>query len=51
LTCDPDNIASRKTIEKLGAIFIERKEIPRTLRKMFSKDERVKNIYRWEMKS
>ena len=23
LTCDPDNIASRKTIEKLGAIFIE----------------------------
>lgn len=50
ITCDPDNIASKKIIEKLGCEFIERKCIPSYLKNVFSKDEKEKLIYRWWMK-
>lgn len=45
ITCDPGNIASKKTIEKLGAKFIEQAKIPLNQRKYFSKEESIKNIY------
>lgn len=50
ITCDPDNIASKKIIEKLGCEFIERAVIPSYLRNVFSKDEKEKLIYRWCLK-
>ena len=49
ITCDPDNIASKKTIEKLGCEYIETKPVPASLKKYFSKDEFVKCIYRWHL--
>lgn len=49
VTCDPSNIASRKTIERLQAQFIEELPIPSTLRKVFTNDEKIKRIYRWEI--
>ena len=49
ITCDPDNIASKKTIEKLGCEYIETKPIPSSLKKFFNKDEKEKCIYRWHL--
>lgn len=49
ITCDPDNIPSKKTIEKLGCEYIETAAIPSHLRKFFSKDEKEKCIYRWHL--
>lgn len=49
ITCDPQNMASKKTIEKLGARFIEIKAIPKHLKKHFNKDEKEKCIYIWEV--
>ena len=48
MTCDPVNIASRKTIEKLNCKYIETKTIPNHLRKLFGKDEKEKMIYIWK---
>lgn len=45
ITCDPNNIASKKTIHKLGAKYLETQDIPKHLRKDFSQEERVKDIY------
>ena len=49
ITCDPNNIASKKTIEKLGCEYIETKPVPKSLKKYFSKDELEKCIYRWHL--
>ena len=49
MTCDPNNIASKKTIEKLGCEYIETKPVPPSLKKYFSKDELEKCIYRWHL--
>lgn len=49
ITCDPHNIASLKTIEKLGCVYLETKPIPTSLQKFFTKEEKVKNIYRWNI--
>ena len=49
ITCDPNNIASKKTIEKLGCEYIETKPVPASLKKYFSKDELEKCIYRWRL--
>lgn len=49
ITCDPDNIASRKTIEKLETQLLETKTIPSHLRRYFTKDEKIKNIYLWSI--
>lgn len=47
ITCDPSNIASLKTIQKLGGEYIETKSIPSHLKKVFSKDEHEKMIFKW----
>lgn len=47
ITCDPHNIASIKTIEKLGCIYIETAVIPKRLKKMFTLEEKEKRIYKW----
>lgn len=49
ITCDPENIASYKTIEKLNAHLLETKPIPSHLKKYFTKDEKIKNIYLWSI--
>lgn len=49
ITCDPSNIASKKTIEKLGCEYIETVSVPSHLKKFFSKDEKEKCIYRWHL--
>ncbi|MFR7592506.1 MAG: GNAT family N-acetyltransferase [Longibaculum sp.] len=49
ITCDPHNIASQKTIEKLGCEYIETVYIPAHLKKEFSQDEKEKMIYRWKI--
>lgn len=49
ITCSPDNIASKKTIEKLGAEFVETKVIPSDLRKEFTVSETHKRIYYWQL--
>ena len=44
-TCSPDNIASKKTIQKLQCQYLETKEIPKKLRKDFTDKETIKEIY------
>lgn len=50
ITCDPSNIASKKTIEKLGCQYIETGMIPKKYQKFFHQDEKVKMIYQWNLK-
>ncbi len=49
ITCSPDNIASKKTIEKLNAAYIETKLIPSYLKKDFTETETHKSIYHWQL--
>lgn len=49
LTCDPDNIASLKTIKKLKAKYLETKVIPSKLRRFFAHDEKEKMIFLWKI--
>lgn len=49
ITCDPNNIASKKTILKLGGKYLETVSIPKSQRKFFNAKEKVKEIYRWEV--
>ena len=48
ITCTPDNIASRKTIEKLDVTFIEEVDVP-THHWLYKRGETVKRIYRLEL--
>ncbi len=48
ITCDPNNIASYKTIIKLGAKYIETKTIPPHLKKFYTKEEKEKMIFIWK---
>lgn len=45
ITCSSDNIASKKTIKKLNAKYLETKTIPSKYQKDFKDDEKVKEIY------
>jgi predicted acetyltransferase len=46
ITCDPDNMASSRTIEKLGATFIDEVAVPPAV--SHSKETmRIKRRYRW----
>lgn len=45
ITCSPDNIASKKTILKLKAEYLETVVIPKKLRKNFAAGEIEKEIY------
>lgn len=51
ITCSPENIASSKTIEKLGANYIQTSKIPSILRKDFEYHETMKDIYKWQLKN
>ena len=48
ITCNPENIASRKTCTKLGAEFIEIVDLP-TYTDMYLEGERQKCIYKWRI--
>lgn len=47
ITCDPDNAASRRTIEKLGASFIDEVPVPAD-DPHYARGSRSKLRYRWE---
>lgn len=49
ITCDPENAASKKTILKLGGMYMETVRIPKAQRKFFNAKEKIKEIYRWEV--
>jgi len=49
ITCDPDNQASIRTIEKLGAAFIEEIPVPPT-DPHYARGSRFKRRYKWELK-
>jgi predicted acetyltransferase len=46
ITCDPDNYASIRTIEKLGAQFVEEVAVP-ARDPMYDRGARIKRRYRW----
>ncbi|MDO5109101.1 MAG: GNAT family N-acetyltransferase [Erysipelotrichaceae bacterium] len=48
LTCSPDNIPSRKTLEKLGGELIATVPVPHW-HWLYRRGETVKNIYRWQL--
>ncbi|MFV0396115.1 MAG: GNAT family N-acetyltransferase [Coprobacillaceae bacterium] len=45
ITCSPDNIASKRSIQKLNAIYLETKKVPKEIQKYFQPDEKIKEIY------
>jgi tagatose 1,6-diphosphate aldolase len=46
ITCDPDNVASRRTIELLGAEFLEEVSVP-PHDPHYARGSRLKRRYRW----
>lgn len=48
ITCNPDNVASRKTLEHVGAQFVEIVSIPRE-HEMYRNGERAKCRYRLDL--
>lgn len=48
ITCDPDNVPSRKTLEHLGGELLEVATVPRT-HYLYRNHERVKCIYRYPL--
>ena len=44
ITCSPENIASRKTIEKLAAEFVEETEVPKN-HFLYAQGEKIKEIF------
>jgi predicted acetyltransferase len=48
ITCDPDNRASRRTCERLGAELVELVDLPEDL-DMYLDGERQKCRYRWTL--
>jgi tagatose 1,6-diphosphate aldolase len=47
ITCDPDNLASRRTIERLGACFIDQVPVPPHY-PSYQKGSRHKRRYQWK---
>lgn len=45
ITCSPNNIASKKTIQKLPFKYIETKIIPKALARYVEQGEKIKEIY------
>ena len=48
ITCNPDNIASRKTCERLGAEYVETVSLPRD-HVLYQRGEREKCRYRIDL--
>jgi predicted acetyltransferase len=46
ITCDPDNLASRRTIERLGAQFVDEVAVP-VHDPHYQRGSRTKRRYRW----
>jgi predicted acetyltransferase len=46
ITCDPDNVASRRTIERLGAHFLDEVAVPPE-DPQYERGSRSKRRYRW----
>ena len=46
ITCNPDNIASRRTCEIVGARFVETVAVPRKFYHLYKKSDRIKRRYR-----
>jgi predicted acetyltransferase len=48
ITCDPDNVASRRTIERLGAAFVDEITVPaKDPHYLRNSRSRTKRRYRW----
>ena len=50
ITCNPDNIASKRTLEKIGAEFIEEIQIPEDNHVRITHGETHKRRYRWKIR-
>lgn len=48
ITCNPDNLASIRTCEKIGAYFVERVKVPRWS-ELWRRGDREKLRYRWPL--
>jgi predicted acetyltransferase len=48
LTCNIDNIPSKRNIERIGAIYIDTVKVPEEYYPYYPENARVKNRYRWE---
>ena len=48
ITCSPDNIASRKTLERLSGVYCETTPVPSS-HWLYKRGEMVKNIYRYTL--
>jgi tagatose 1,6-diphosphate aldolase len=48
ITCDPDNLASRRTIERLGAEFVDEVAVPSD-DPHYQRGSRMKRRYRWTL--
>ncbi len=46
ITCNPDNVASRRTIERLGSIFMDEVPVP-PHDPQYQRGSRAKRRYRW----
>ena len=48
ITCSPENIASKKTLEKLNGIYMGQKNVPLT-HPLYMQGEKIKCIYRYDI--
>jgi predicted acetyltransferase len=48
LTCNIDNILSTRTIERIGAVYINTVTVPEEYYPYYPEHARVKNRYQWE---
>ena len=48
ITCDPDNVPSKKTLEKLNGKYMGEKKVPIT-HPMFLQGDKIKCIYRYDI--
>lgn len=48
ITCNPDNIASVRTCEKIGASFVERVDVPRAS-ELWQRGDREKLRFLWQL--
>lgn len=48
ITCSPENVASRKTLEKLGGVLRETVPVPSS-HWLYARGERVKSIYQYKL--
>jgi tagatose 1,6-diphosphate aldolase len=47
-TCNVDNVASIRNIEKIGAVYINTVDVPEEYHTYYPENARIKRRYRWE---